>query len=106
MKRPELTSDDAYVTGVLPFLAKRGLPGADPGTVRAALPLIRPRAQTFVEAADALDYFFREPRAADEKAVKKFLVPDKAARLADLRAVIADAPDLHAKELEAWVATW
>jgi glutamyl-tRNA synthetase len=106
LKRPELTDDDAYVAGVAPFLDKRGLPGADPGTVRAALPLIRPRAQTFVEAAEALDYFFREPPAQDEKAVKKFLVPDKAARLADLRAVIAAAPDLHAGKLEARVTAW
>jgi glutamyl-tRNA synthetase len=106
MKRPELTSDDAYTAGVIPALEKRGLPGADPATVRAALPLVRPRAQSFVEAADALDYFFREPPAYDEKAVKKFLVPDKAARLADLRAVIAAAPDFRAPALEAAVNAW
>ena len=49
--------------------------GADRGHASlAALPLVRPRAQSFVEAADALDYFFRDPPAYDEKAVKKFLV--------------------------------
>ena len=119
LKRPELTSDDAYAEGTLPFLAKRGLPaaghdGGDPQTpatgVRAtllrALPLVRPRAQSFVEAADALDYFFRDPPAYDEKASKKFLVADKASHLPGLRAVLAAAPDFHRAPLEAQVVAW
>ena len=51
----------------------------------AGAPTVRERAQTFVEAADALDYFFREPPTLDEKAAKKFLVADKAAHLGALR---------------------
>ncbi len=78
----------------------------DQATLLAALPLVRPRAQSYVEAAEALDYFFRDPPAYDEKAVKKFLVPDKAARLPELRAVLAAAPDFHAKPLEARVVAW
>jgi glutamyl-tRNA synthetase len=67
---------------------------------------VRPRAQTFVEAADALDYFFREPPVYDEKAVKKFLVPDKAARLAGLRALLAGAPEFRRGPLEERVVAW
>ncbi len=106
LKRPELTSDDAYADAVVPFLEQRALTGVDRPTLLAALPLVRPRAQSFVEAADALDYFFRDPPAYDEKAVKKFLVADKAARLPELRAVLAAAPDFHAAPLEAHVLAW
>lgn len=105
LKNPALTADDTWAEGVLPFLTKRGLTG-DKATVLAAMPLIRPRAQTFVEAAEALDYFFRDPPVYDEKAVKKFLVPEKAGKLADLRAVVAAAPDFHARPLEAHVVAW
>ena len=106
LKRPELTSDEAYAEGTLPFLAKRGLAGADRGTFLAALPLVRPRAQTWAEAADALDYFFRDVPVYDEKAVKKFLVPEKAARLPALREVIASAPDFQRAALEGHVTAW
>ncbi len=106
LKRPELTADEAYAAGVVPFLEQRGIVGVDRATLLAALPLVRPRAQSWLEAADALDYFFRDPPAYDEKAVKKFLVPDKAARLGELRAVLAAAPDFHARPLEARVVAW
>jgi glutamyl-tRNA synthetase len=106
LKRPELTADDAYADGVIPFLAQRGLAEVGRGTLLAALPLVRPRAQTWVEAADALDYFFREPPAYDEKAVKKFLVPGKADLLAGLRAVLAAAPSFDRAPLEERVTAW
>jgi glutamyl-tRNA synthetase len=106
LKAPALTGDEAYADGVLPFLAQRGLPNADRATLLAALPLVRPRAQTFVEAAEALDYFFRDPPAYDEKAVKKFLVPDKAARLRELRGVLAEAPTWQKEPLESRVTAW
>jgi glutamyl-tRNA synthetase len=106
LKRPDLTGDEAYADAVIPFLERRGLAGIDRRTLLAALPLVRPRAQTLIEAADALDYFFREPPAYDEKATQKFLVPDKAARLPELRAVLAAAPDFRRKPLEDYVVAW
>jgi glutamyl-tRNA synthetase len=106
LKRPELTSDEVYADGVVPFLAKRGIGSPDRHQLLAALPLVRPRAETFIQAADALDYFFRDLPVYDEKAVKKFLVPEKASRLAELRAVIAAATDFHAKPLEERVVAW
>jgi glutamyl-tRNA synthetase len=106
LKNPALTSDEAYADGVIPFLHKRGVASPDRATLIAALPLVRPRAQTWVEAADALDFFLRDMPVYDEKAVKKFLVPEKASRLADLRKVIAEAPDFHAKPLEDRVVAW
>jgi glutamyl-tRNA synthetase len=106
MKRQDLTSTDAYVDGTVKFLEKKGFVDIDRDLVRKAIPMIRERAQTFVEAADALDYFFRDPPAMDEKAVKKLLTADKADRLAQLRDLIAATPNFTAKEMEAETLAW
>ncbi len=106
LKRPELTSLDEYARGVLPFLEKRGLSGVDAAKVEAAIPTIRERAQTLAEAAEALDYYFRDPPVYDEKAVKKFLVPEKAGRLRDLRDELAAVAEWTAPALEAQVTAF
>ena len=54
LKNPLLTPDDEYVERLIPFLQKKGLLDIDPAKIRAALPLIRPRAHTLVEAADEI----------------------------------------------------
>jgi glutamyl-tRNA synthetase len=91
---------------VRPFLAQRGLNDVPRDRLLQALPLIRERAQTFVEAANALDYFFRDQPVLDEKAAKKFLVADKAAHLGALRDVLAEAPVFEARPLEEGVTAW
>jgi glutamyl-tRNA synthetase len=106
LKRSDLTSDEAYAEGVLPFLAQRGLTQVDRAKLLSALPLVRERAETFVLAADALDYFFRDIPVLDEKAAKKFLVPEKTSHLGGLRAELASAPVFEAKALEAHVTAW
>jgi glutamyl-tRNA synthetase len=106
LKQPALTADDAYADGVTPFLVRRGIDAVDRATLLAALPLVRPRAQSWVEAADALDYFFRDVPVYDEKAVKKFLVPEKASHLAGFRAVVADVADFARAPIEARVTAW
>jgi glutamyl-tRNA synthetase len=105
MKSERLMPTSAYVDGTLPFLAQAGLT-ADRASVTEIVPGIRPRAQTFVEAASALDYFFREPPNYDEKAVKKFLVADKAKHLGAVRALVAGAEDFSAPALEARFVAW
>jgi glutamyl-tRNA synthetase len=92
---------------VAPFLAQRGLDVAkdDPKLVAAA-PLVAPRATTFVDAADALDYFFREPPVFDAKAKAKFLVPDKLPHLAKLAEIAAATEPFAAAPLEAAVKAW
>jgi glutamyl-tRNA synthetase len=106
LKRPDLTSDEAYAEGVLPFLAQRGLTDIPRAKLLLAIPLVRERAQTFLEGADALDYFFRDVPVLDEKAAKKFLVADKAAHLGALRDELASAPVFEAKALEERVTAW
>ncbi len=90
LKTPRLTADAEYAQRMAPFLGKRGL---DVGAARAdgRVPLIRERAHTFVEAADPLDFFFRDPPALDAKAAAKFLVPASAPHLRGLADAIEKA---------------
>jgi glutamyl-tRNA synthetase len=92
---------------VTPFLAQRGLSvSADDPQLLAAAPLIAPRATTLVDAADALDYFFREPPGFDPKAKAKFLAADKLPMLAKLAEIAASTEPFTAVLLEAAVKAW
>jgi glutamyl-tRNA synthetase len=93
LKEERLTPTDEYATRLAPFLDKRGLKATRQATTDA-IPLVRERATTFVDAADRLDFVFRPDPQMDEAASKKFLVP---AAAENLRAI--------AMQLEA-AATW
>ncbi|MBX3190180.1 MAG: glutamate--tRNA ligase [Labilithrix sp.] len=106
LKSERLTPSDAYAARVVPFLEARGIAGASADRAKGALYTIRERARTFVEAAEMLDPFFREPQAMDEKAVEKFLVKEAAPRLAGLRDALAKAPEWTEATLEASANAW
>ena len=106
LKNEALTTTAEYIEGASKFLSKKGFASPDRALIAKAIPLIRERAQSFAEAADALDYFFRDPPAMDEKAVKKLLTPEKAGLLAKLRDLLAATPNFTAKEMEAEVVAW
>ncbi|MBK6513839.1 MAG: glutamate--tRNA ligase [Polyangiaceae bacterium] len=99
LKRKELTTDEAYLAGVRPFLEARGLSVDDDRLVRA-LPLFRERGQTWADAAELMDYLFRESPVMDEKASKKFLVAPKADLLDEVASLFAEAPDFAPAALE------
>ncbi len=92
---------------VVPFLDKRGLTvAADDPRLLTAAPLVQPRATTFIDAADALDYFFREPPVMDEKAKTKFLTADRLAQLGVLASVVEGVSPFSREPLEAAVKSW
>jgi glutamyl-tRNA synthetase len=102
----KLTSEQ-LASHVVPFLAKRGLVVAeDDPQLLAAVPLIAPRATTLVDAADALDYFFRDPPVFDEKARAKLLSKDKLPNLAKLAELVGQVEPFEAAPLEAAVKAW
>jgi glutamyl-tRNA synthetase len=105
LKTPRLTADDAYAAATLPFLAASGV-STDAAKVRSAVPLIRERATTFVDAADRLDFVFRDPPAMDAAAATKFLVPANAQRLRDLAEVLRKVEPWTAPALEAATNAW
>ena len=84
LKQPELTSDEAYQAGVLPYLKERGLLVDDAERLRKAIATIRPRARSFADAANALDYYFRPEPEFDDKARSKFLKEESAPLLLSL----------------------
>jgi glutamyl-tRNA synthetase len=104
LKQEPLTGADQYVAWVTPLLAARGLPEVSSEASREligrALPLIRERARTLVEAAQALDYFFREPPELDPKASSKFLLPKAADSLLEVANLLADVGDWQSEPLE------
>ena len=106
LKDTKLVSDDEYTTRLIPFLEKRGLTGLSPAEVRAAIPLIRERATTFVDAADRLDFVFRQDPVMDEAAVKKVLVPDASPNLRGLAALLENVSSWNVAMLEQRVNGW
>ena len=67
---------------------------------------MRERSRTFVEAADALDFFFRDPPEMDPKAVEKFLVAANVLRLRELEAALADVDPWTEHAIEARTNAW
>lgn len=106
LKQPNLTSMDQYVEWTKPFLAARGLTQVDDTLLRAAIPGIRDRARTLVDAAHDLDFYFREPPEQDEKAVSKFLTPESKPRLAAIGALFKAHADWTPASLEAAFKGW
>jgi len=106
LKRPELTSDEAYAAGVRPFIEAKGRK-VDPALLQRCIAVVRERASTLVDAAGRLDFIFSgEDLAFDEKAKQKFLLSDKARVLAPLRAALAAVDDFSAETLEQAVRGW
>jgi glutamyl-tRNA synthetase len=105
LKEPRLLSTSAYAEAVRPWLAKRGLEPSSAPQLEAAIETIRPRAHTLVEAADALDYYFRAEPEMDGAAAK-FLVPAAAPLLAELETRLGVVAAWDEKSVEASVETW
>jgi glutamyl-tRNA synthetase len=105
LKSPNLTSEAHYAESTRPFLEKRGL-WVESDRIRAAVPLIRERATTFVDAADRLDFLFRDPPVMDAAAASKFLVPMTSPLLHELTEVLSKAAPWLASVLEAAMHEW
>jgi glutamyl-tRNA synthetase len=105
LKRPELTSDESYASMLAPRLVER-YGRADDATLRACVPMVRPRARTLTEAAAALDFVFAPELSWDEKARAKFLRKEAAPLLRSLGALCAAASDFSAAPLEAAVKSF
>ena len=106
LKHPSLTSIAEYVAWVKPFLALRGIASPDEDLLRRAIPGIRERARTLVDAAHDLDFYFREPPELDEKARQKFLTPAAAPHLTALARLFEAAEAWEAAALETTLKAW
>jgi len=106
LKQPELTSLNQYMSWTKPFLAARGLDAPDDGLLRAAVPGIRERARTLVDAANDLDFYFRDPPQVDEKAASKFITAETKPRLSALAEMFAIQPEWATSPLETAFRKW
>jgi glutamyl-tRNA synthetase len=105
LKAPRLTGDEEYAERTAPFLAARGLASTAAAVLRG-VPLTREKATTFAEAADRLDFVFRDPPAFDDAAVKKHLVRPSAPHLAAIAAVVERVEPWTTGALERAIETW
>jgi len=108
LKSEKLTSTEWYAASVTPFLEKRGIPAdkIDPTLLAKAIPTVRERANTYVAAAEALDFYFRDELVFDPKATAKFLVPTAAPGLSELADVIANVHEWTAAAIEAAITRY
>lgn len=106
LKNEALMPAAEYAQRALPFVHARGLSHVTTGDIERALYTIRDRAQTFVQAAEMLDPFFREPPVMDEKAAAKFLVKEAAPRLRGLHDALSAVSDWSEAELEERTHAW
>jgi glutamyl-tRNA synthetase len=105
LKSPKLLPEAEYADKVTPFLAKRGIERVDAATLLRALPAIRDRAHTFVEAADLLDFFLRDVPVMDEKAAKS-LAPPAAAHLRAFIALLESLQDFGETSIDVAIKEW
>ncbi len=100
LKQERLTPLAKYIEGVTPMLAARGVK-VDAEKLARAVPTVRERARTFLEAAESLDFYFRETLEYEPKADAKFLVASAAAGLRELADVIESVADWSVAGIEA-----
>src|ERR1700733_13910789 len=106
LKSPKLTAEVEYASRVRPFLEARGIDRPDTVRLGKAIGTVRERARTFVEAADAMDFYFRAEPVVDEKARAKFMVPANAPILAGLADALRTVTEWSVKAIEERVTAW
>jgi len=94
------------VPHVRPFLPEDIRDVPSDASLALAIGTIKPRATTLIEAAQMVDFYFREPPTDDDKAVQKFLVPDAVPHLTALREHFAAQSDFSRAALETATIAW
>jgi len=101
-----MLSDQDLARGTVPFLAKIGIHVvADDPVLLKAIPYVRPRAETFLDVADAVDYFFRDVEF-EAKGKQKFLVPGNSEYLRRLADVVEAVEPFAQEDLDEAVKAW
>lgn len=101
-----MLSDETLAREVLPFLARIDIDVDDDNPVlRAAIPYLRPRAQTLVDLAESLDYFLADV-SFEEKARQKFLIAGNADYLDQLAKIVQNVQPFDQASLEEAIKAW
>jgi len=101
-----MLSDEEIAVGAVPFLAKIGIEvAADDPVLLKSIPYVRPRAETFIDVAEAVEYFFRDVEF-EAKGKLKFLIPAYAESLSRLADVVETVEPFAKEPLEQTVKAW
>lgn len=101
-----MLTDEELAKQTVPFLQELGVDvAADDPTLLKALPYVKSRAQTLVDVAEAVDYFFRDV-VFEDKGKRKFLIPANAGYLRQLANVVQGVEAFDAESLGAAVGAW
>jgi glutamyl-tRNA synthetase len=106
LKSPQLTPTDEYAERLAPFLAARGFADVGRDRIAEAIPMIRERATTFADAAERLDFVFRDPPVVDGAAAAKFLGPENRALLRDAATALAAVEPWTVQAIEQRFQAW
>ena len=85
---------------LLPFLSARGIETAPDDYLQAVVGTLKNRSKTFVEMADAADFYFAETIAYEEKAARKFLKPNVLEPLKEITEGLTRVESLDQETLE------
>lgn len=92
---------DRLAEALQPLLAERGIQTASGPRLADVAHVLRERARTLVDMADALGYFYAPPDSYDEKAARKLFVPAAVPLMSALRAKLAALDVWQAEALQA-----
>lgn len=106
LKTPELTSAERYADELRKRLAERGLKPRDEAQLAAAIETVRPRARSYVDAVNAVDFYFREVPQYDEAAKASFLGAAAVPVLQQTIALVSESEPLVAATVEAAFKAW
>jgi glutamyl-tRNA synthetase len=106
LKSERLTPTRKYAQLTVPFLDQLGLSGISLSRIEDVVPAVRERATTFVDAANGMDFFFRDPPQMDQKAAQKFLNGASAQKLEALHALYSNVDAWTEGELERRTHAW
>lgn len=100
--------DDATIAkNTAPYLKARGVEvNPNDPSVAMAVQTAKSRAQTYVEMAEMIDFYFVDELTIDPKAKEKFLTPEHAAKLEQFEAKISNVTPFDRNALEAAVTAW
>ncbi len=94
------SANEALAEHLIPFLLEKGIDAAAGNHLYNVIETLKNRSKTFVEMADAAEFYFVDRVAYEEKAARKFLKPGILAPLKEITAELEQTDALDQETLE------
>ena len=96
----QAASNETLAEKLLPFLSEKGIDAANDKYLQGVIETLKNRSKTFVEMADAAEFYFVDQVVYEEKAAKKFLKPNILGPLKEITAELAQTDSFDQQALE------